>query len=81
MVLAADLPPGHRRPGRDEEVMPEGSVLTRRFLLLRVAERFGMAPAAVAALSPAEQAEMMVFERMRQEQEHRLAMAQIGVRL
>jgi hypothetical protein len=81
MVLKADLPAGHLMGCDDEEVLPEGSVLTRRFLMLRVAERFGLDPAAVWAKSPAEQAELAVFERMRQDQEHRLAMAQIGVRL
>ncbi len=80
MVLAEDLPPGHLMGKDDEEVLPEGSALTRRFLLMRVAERFGMDPADVWAKSPAEQAELVVFERMRQCQEHRLVMATAGLR-
>ena len=81
MVLAADLPPGHLMGRDDEEVLPEGSVLTRRFLLLRVAERFGMDPAGVWAKSPGEQAELVVFERMREEQEGKVWAAMAGLRL
>jgi hypothetical protein len=70
-----------RYGSKAQDYIPEGAGITRRFLLLRVAERFGLDPAAVWAKSPGEQAELVVFERMRQEQEGKLAAAMMGVRL
>jgi hypothetical protein len=81
MVPPEEMTGRHMHLGKAADYIPEGAGITRRFLLLRVAERFGLDPAAVWAKSPGEQAELVVFERMREEQEGKLAAAMIGVRL
>ena len=57
----------------DEERVPERYAVTARFLALRACERFALDPRGWAGMSPVEQAELLVFDRLRREEERRMA--------